>query len=113
MQLLGAKIVKTYTASDFHGLFDSEVLKQVKNCNMDKEAVKNLMFGGFCELTRDSRFYHHSAVGPEYCYFTDRGKIAITDFMIQMAVNIHKAEVADLDRRAKEMVIKGLKGESV
>jgi hypothetical protein len=33
--------------------------------------------------------------------------------MTQMAVNIYKAEVADLDRRAKEMVIKGLKGESV
>jgi hypothetical protein len=113
MQSLGAKIVKTYTASAFHGLFDSEVLKQVKNCNMDKEAVKNLMFGGFCELTRDSRFYHHSAVGPEYCYFTDRGKIAVTDFMTQMAVNIHKAELAELDKRAKELVISGLKGESV
>ena len=80
---------------------------------MDKEAVKNLMFGGFCELIRDSRYYHRSEVAPEYCYFTDRGEIAIKDFMTQMAVNIHAAEVADLDRRAKEMVIKGLKGESV
>jgi hypothetical protein len=79
---------------------------------MDKEAVKNLMFGGFCELTRDSRFYHHSTVGPEYCHFTDRGKIAVTDFMTQMAVNLNKAE-EDLNKRAKEMVIKGLKGESV
>jgi hypothetical protein len=80
---------------------------------MDKEAVKNLMFGGFNELIHDTRYYHHSEVGPEYCYFTDRGKIAVRDFMTQMAVNIRKAEVADLDRRAKEMVIKGLKGESV
>ena len=80
---------------------------------MDKEAVKNLMFGGFCELIRDSKYYHRSEVGPEYCYFTDRGKIAVQDFMNQMAVNIHRAELAELDRRAKEMVIKGLKGESV
>jgi hypothetical protein len=85
----------------------------VKNYNIDKEAVKNLMFGGFCELIRDSRFYHHSTVGPEYCHFTDRGKIAVTDFMTQMAVNIHKAELADLDKRAKELVINGLKGETV
>ena len=85
----------------------------MKNYNMDKEAVKNLMFGGFCELTRDSQYYHKSSVGPEYCHFTDRGKIAITDFMTQMAVNIHKAEEADLRKRAKEMVIQGLKGESV
>jgi len=80
---------------------------------MDKEAVKNLMFGGFCELIRDSRYYYRSEVGTEYCHFTNRGEIAMKDFMTQMAVNIYKAEVADLDRRAKEMVIKGLKGESV
>jgi len=80
---------------------------------MDKDAVKNVMFGGMCELMRDSRYYHHSAVGPEYCYFTVKGEVAVRDFMTQMAVNIHKAESAELDRRAKEMVIKGLKGESV
>lgn len=80
---------------------------------MDKEAVKHLMFGGFCELVRDSRYYHRSEVGPEYCHFTDRGKIAIQDFMTQMAVNIYAAELADLDKRAKELVIKGLKGEKV
>ena len=80
---------------------------------MDKEAVKNLMFGGFCELIRDSRYYHKSSVGPEYCHFTDRGEIAVKDFMTQMAVNINKAEEADLNKRAKEMVIKGLKGETV
>jgi hypothetical protein len=85
----------------------------VKNYNMDKEAIKNLMFGGFCELIRDSRYYHKSSVGPEYCYFTARGEIAIQDFMSQLAVHMHKAEEADLDRRAKDMVINGLKGEKV
>jgi hypothetical protein len=30
-----------------------------------------------------------------------------------MAVNLNKAEEADLNKRAKEMVIKGLKGETV
>jgi hypothetical protein len=80
---------------------------------MNKEAVKNLMFGGFSELIRDSRYYHRSEVAPEYCYFTERGKVAVTDFMTQMAVNTYKAELADLDRRAKELVIKGLKGETL
>jgi hypothetical protein len=80
---------------------------------MDKDAIKNVMFGGFCELIRDSKYYHRSEVSPEYCYFTERGQVAIKDFMTQMAVNIYRAEEAELDRRAKEMVIKGLKGESV
>jgi hypothetical protein len=80
---------------------------------MDKDAVKNVMFGGVCELIRDSRYYHHSSVGPEYCHFTARGEVAIKDFMTQMAVNITKAEEVDLNKRAKEMVLKGLKGETV
>jgi hypothetical protein len=80
---------------------------------MDKDAVKNLMFGGICELVRDRRYYYHSSVGADYCHFTEEGDKAVKAFVTQMAVNIHKAEEADLDRRAKQMVIKGLKGESV
>lgn len=80
---------------------------------MDKDAVKNLVFGGVCELIRDRRYYYHSEIGTNYCHFTDKGEIALKEFMSQMAVVIRQAEEADLDRRAKEMVIKGLKGESV
>jgi hypothetical protein len=80
---------------------------------MDKLAVKELIYGGINELIHNDKYYRHSHVGPEYCRFTDTGKIALEEFMAQMAVNMRKAEVADLDRRAKEMVIKGLKGESV
>jgi hypothetical protein len=41
------------------------------------------------------------------------GKVALEEFMAQMAVNMRKAENEEINRRAKEMVIKGLKGESV
>jgi hypothetical protein len=80
---------------------------------MDKDAVKNLMFGGICELVRDRRYYYYSRVGADYCHFTEEGDKAVKAFITQMAVNIRIADEADLDRRAKEMVIKGLKGESV
>ena len=85
----------------------------MKNYNMDKDAVKNLMFGGICELVRDRRYYYYSRVGADYCHFTEEGDKAVKAFITQMAVNIRIADEADLDRRAKEMVIKGLKGESV
>lgn len=80
---------------------------------MDKESTKNIIYGGLRELVLDHRYYYHSSVGPEYCHFTDIGVNAVKSFIAQMALNIHKVEEADLDRRAKEMVIKGLKGESV
>ena len=80
---------------------------------MDKLAVKDLMYGGLNELIHNDKYYKHSAVGPAYCRFTDTGKVALEEFMAQMAVNMRKAENEELNRRAKEMVINGLKGESV
>jgi len=80
---------------------------------MDKAAVKDLIYGGVNELIHNGKYYYHSSVGPEYCHFTDVGKVAISEFMNQMAVNMRKAENEDLNRRSKEMVIQGLKGESV
>jgi hypothetical protein len=80
---------------------------------MDKLAVKELIYGGINELIHNDKYYRHSQVGPEYCRFTDVGKVALEEFMAQMAVNMHKAEEVALNQRAKELVIKGLKGESV
>lgn len=80
---------------------------------MDKAAVKDLIYGGINELIHNDKYYRHSPVGPEYCRFTDVGKVALEEFMSQMAVNMRRAEEAALDRRAKDMVIKGLKGEQV
>ena len=80
---------------------------------MDKDAVKNLVFGGVCELIRDTRYYYYSSVGSNYCHFTDKGEVALKEFMSQMATVIRQAEEADLDKRAKDMVIRGLKGEKV
>lgn len=80
---------------------------------MDKTAVKDLIYGGVNELIHNDKYYRHSPVGPEYCRFTDTGKVALEEFMAQMAVNMHKAEAAELDKRAKELVIKGLKGETI
>lgn len=79
---------------------------------MDKEAIKNIMYGGLREIVRDHRYYYHSSIGPEYCRFTDLGDKAVKDFVTQMAVNIRKADEVDLDKRAKELVISGLKGET-
>jgi hypothetical protein len=80
---------------------------------MDKAAVKDLIYGGVNELIHNGKYYYHSSVGPEYCHFTDVGKVAISEFMNQMAITMYKVDTAELDKRANAMVIQGLKGESV
>jgi hypothetical protein len=80
---------------------------------MDKGTIKELMYGGIQELMRNRRYYYHSSVGSNYSHWTDDGKIALADYTNLMVYKMFEAEEAELRQKAKEMVIQGLKGESV
>ena len=113
MRQLGVKTAKTcgrYVSPDSSA---SAALKQVKKSKMNKDAVKDLMFGGVTELMRNPHFYYFSSVGFEYCHWTEDGKEALQEYMELMAAKFHRAEQESLNKRAKELVIKGLKGEQV
>ena len=80
---------------------------------MDKEAIKSIVYGGLEEILNNKQFYYHSTVGQPYSHLTDDGKEVVTEFIEVMAWKMKEAEEAELNRRSKEMVIKGLKGESL
>jgi hypothetical protein len=80
---------------------------------MDKGAVKDLVFGGLMELQRNRAYYYYSGVGSNYSYWTEDGKEAVLEFMREMAPLMRQAEEQDLDKRAKEMVLKELKNNNV
>ena len=77
---------------------------------MDKQALKELVYGGMQELMRN-RAYYYRGIGIEYSHWTDAGKSALQEFMDIAAFKMLQAEEAELDKRAKELVVKGLKGE--
>jgi hypothetical protein len=76
---------------------------------MNKGAVKDLVFGGLMELQRNRAYYYYSGAGSSYSYWTEEGKEAMVEFMKEMAPVMRQAEELDLDRRAKEMVMRELK----
>lgn len=78
---------------------------------MKKEAVKDLLYGGLMELLNNRNNYYTSGVGSSYNHFTDQGKDAIQEYLKEMATLMLVAEKESLDKRAKDMVIKELKGE--
>lgn len=80
---------------------------------MDKQAVKDLIFGGLNELMRNRNYYYSSAVGQNYSYWTDEGKEALIEYMNVMGWKLKEAEAADIKKKAKEMTMNALKGESV
>jgi len=85
----------------------------VKKSKMDKDAIKELMFGGVQELMRNRKFYYYSSVSSHYSRWTEEGKEALAEYMSLMAIKMLEAEEAELDQRAKDLVVKGLKGEKI
>lgn len=76
---------------------------------MEKQAIKQLMYGGIKELMLDRKYYYNSGMGKNYSHFTDEGKVAVYEFVTEIAAYITEAENKELDSRAKEMVLRELK----
>ena len=94
------------------------VLKRIRSHNgvpkmIEKAAVKDLFYGGVMEILSNRHYYYHSSIGSEYSHFTDAGKEAMAIYLNTMAGMMIKAEEASLNKRAKDLVINGLKGETV
>jgi hypothetical protein len=92
------------------GLEDLELAKNYKGIDMEKQAIKELMYGGLKEIMNNSRYYYRSSVGKEYSNFTESGKLVVEKFVTDLAGYITEAENADLDKRARDMVLQELKG---
>ena len=80
---------------------------------MEKPALKDVLYGGISELMNNRKFYYRSEVGPQYSKWTEEGQTALIEHVVWMAQHIHITEDQALNKRAKELVIKGLKGENV
>ena len=80
---------------------------------MEKDAVKSIMYGGINELMNNRDYYHRSSVGAKYSTWTEQGMKILLEYTLEMAQHIHDAEDKALDKRAKDLVIKGLKGEKI
>lgn len=77
---------------------------------MEKQAIKDLLYGGVSELMKNQRYYYRSSVGKSYCNWTDQGEIALKEFVTEITHFMTAADAAELDKRAKEQVMEALKG---
>ncbi len=96
----------------------SRVLERTRSYNgvltmLEKNAVKELLYGGLNEILQNKQYYYNSSIGANYNHFTDSGKEAVQEYIKNMAAMMLVAEEISLNRRAKDLVIKGLKGEKV
>ena len=78
---------------------------------MDKQALKNILYGSIAELTSDRKYFHKSNIDAKYSYWTDDGEKIVMEILRDWVIKVVEEEQRSLDKRAKELVVKGLKGE--
>ena len=78
---------------------------------MRKSAVKDQLYGGIMEMLHNKEYFYKSNVGKahEYSTWTDAGKEELFAFVLYHSKKMLVAEEAELDARAKGMVIDALK----
>lgn len=76
---------------------------------MDKQALKDILYGSLREIAQDSRYYHHSSFGGKYSRWTVEGEKVIMEVVGAWVEKMLETEAQILDKRAKELVINELK----
>ena len=77
---------------------------------MNREALKDALYGGIIGLMENPKYFYTSSI-PKYSSWTVEGANAAKDYILVLASAICEAEKKELDKRAKEIVLKTLKGE--
>ena len=80
---------------------------------MDKHALKDITYGALAEIFKDKRLYYYSSVGPGYSHLTEEGEKVIVECINLLAYRIIESDEEDINKRAKELTMKALKGESI
>lgn len=74
-----------------------------------RSAMKDVLYGGIISLMDNTEYYYRSSVGPAYNHWTESGLEALQSYLDMMSPKIAEVEANELDRRAKDLVLKELK----
>jgi len=80
---------------------------------MEQQALKDTLYAGIRALAENHRYYYHSAASSDYSHWTEEGTLALSEYTKILIELMLAEEERLLNKRAKDLVIKGLKGETV
>ena len=82
--------------------------------SMKRQALKDQLYGGILEMTKNRTLFNKSDIGKEHRYsdWTSAGEKELLEFIKQMTTNMLVSEDAEIDARAKDMVFNKLKEKS-
>ena len=76
---------------------------------MNKQALKDVLYGALIEMTRSSDFLYRSSVGHKYSHWTDEGERVVAYYINLITPLMLEIEEKELNERAKSLVLEELK----
>lgn len=76
---------------------------------MKKELVKDILYSTLSAIAKNNTYYYHSGIDSKYSHFQENGREEVLEFVKIMIELIIKTEAQEIDERAKQIVMDGLK----
>ena len=77
--------------------------------NCVSKLLPNQLYAGLFEILKDKNLYYQSNIDSKYDKFTEKGEEAVLEWIKVVAPKMIAVEKAELDIRAKQLVIDELK----
>lgn len=82
----------------------------MKKSELDKQAIKDMMYGSLKELGRNQNFYYHSGFGHKYSHIRDEGRDLALSVLQDFVEKILELEERIYDERKKHDTVEALRG---
>lgn len=80
---------------------------------MDKESIKDIIWGGMMELMNNRNYFRRSSVDPKFSEWNPRGQEALHEFLEYLTPMIEQVRYDEVKKEAKQMTIDALRGKEV
>lgn len=82
-----------------------------KKSSMNKQILKDMMYGCLKELGENNSLYYHSTLSREYSHLTDKGRDPAIEILEEFVHKIREVEEQAYEDRKKKDTFDALKGE--
>ena len=87
-------------------------MKLAKRSSIDKQILKDLIYGCIKELGQNQDFYYHSNFGSKYSHLTQKGEKACIPIFEEFVHKVLEAEEAEYQERRKRETFDALKNDT-
>ncbi len=76
---------------------------------MDKQMIKDMLYGTIREMQDDSRYYYRSSVGVEYSHWRDEGEQQLAQMIKVISARVDQIERDRIKAASQQLLLDELK----